>query len=195
MSKVLPYRDGKWLRKQLAKHGSLLGLCRAHGLRVSTVMDYLKRHPEIRAQIQDLLTQPPFWGRSMPENPTSSLRMATLKRHKAHWTVDELKAQGLPLYWDHDWLLRELRRLQTIKALADEHGYSPNTLRSYISRQPKLMQQISETRKQMSRNRTAVLLYLRNQKLIQRLSNERNQRQVVVSAITRRIQRLRRGTE
>lgn len=42
---------------------------------------------------------------------------------RPHWEVEALQAQGLPLYWNKEWLAGELRRLGSARRLAQEWGY------------------------------------------------------------------------
>jgi transposase-like protein len=54
-------------------------------------------------------------------------------------TVDELRARGLPLYWNEKWLRNELEKLGTYAAVAREHGFpNPTTIASYAKRNFKL---------------------------------------------------------
>jgi transposase-like protein len=50
-------------------------------------------------------------------------------------TLDELRANNYPLYWNEDWLRSELQRLGTYAAIAREHGFpSPTTIASFAKR-------------------------------------------------------------
>lgn len=48
--------------------------------------------------------------------------------------VEELRAAGLPLYWNRDWLIAELEIHDTFAAVAREHGYNPSVVANYASR-------------------------------------------------------------
>lgn len=50
-------------------------------------------------------------------------------------SVKELTAQNLPLYWNEEWLRRELGRLGSYAEIARVHGFpSPVTIASYAKR-------------------------------------------------------------
>jgi hypothetical protein len=50
-------------------------------------------------------------------------------------TVDDLKARGLPLYWNEAWLRSELERCGTYTGVAREHGFAnPTTIAAYAKR-------------------------------------------------------------
>jgi hypothetical protein len=156
--KTQPYHDPKWLRKELLRYGSLSSLCKVHRFSEATVADYLSRHPEVKAQVQDLLQKPRFLQNSLPTGGAAQMRLATLKRHKQQWTINELEAQGLPFYWDHDWLIEEFRKLRSLGAIARKYGYKPGTLQRYISRQPELARRIWAVREQMQSEQIPVLV-------------------------------------
>lgn len=176
-----PYRDPKWLREELEKHGSLSAVCRANNLNESTVVSYLGRHPEVKAAIKDLLARPPLLKGKKPQHK-GQIRLAVLKRHQHDWTIEELRRANLPLYWNHDWLIAQLKRYKTVKAVAEQYSYQPSTLRRYIIRQPALSEKIKSIRKEMYGERVPVLLHLPPE-LAQRLNQEKNQREVVIKAI------------
>jgi len=156
--KTQPYHDPKWLRKELLRYGSLSSLCKVHRFSEATVADYLSRHPEVKAQVQDLLQKPKFLQSSQPTGGAAQMRLATLKRHKQKWTINELEAQGLPFYWDHEWLIKEFRRLRSLGAVAKKYGYKPGTLQRYISRQPELARRIWAVREEMRSGQIPVLV-------------------------------------
>jgi hypothetical protein len=56
-------------------------------------------------------------------------------RGKSFWTVDELKRERLPLYWNKEWLRTELARFGSYEAVAAEHGYGGSTVRNYAVEQ------------------------------------------------------------
>jgi hypothetical protein len=157
-TKRQPYHDPKWLRKELLRYGSLATLCKVHHLPEATVADYLSRHPEVKAQVQDLLQKPRFLQKSQPTGGAAQMRLATLKRHKQEWTINELEAQGLPFYWDHEWLIKEFRKLRSLRAIAQKYGYKPGTLQRYISRQPELVRRIWAVREEMRSGQIPVLV-------------------------------------
>lgn len=137
------YHDPAWLRRELKKHRSIRVLCQMHGFKPATVIDYLARHPEVKAQVADLLLpSPPGPGKGTPERA----RLASLRRHKQDWTVEELREQNLPLYWNHGWLLEQLRELRSVEEVARQHGYKPLTLQSYVFRHPELRRAVEELR-------------------------------------------------
>lgn len=156
--KTQPYHDPKWLRKELLRYGSLSSLCKVHRFSEATVADYLSRHPEVKAQVQDLLQKPKFLRNSRPSGGAAQMRLAALKRYKPQWTINELEAQGLPFYWDHEWLIKEFRRLRSLGAVAKNYGYKPGTLQRYISRQPELARKVWEAREQIRKGQIPVLV-------------------------------------
>lgn len=61
-------------------------------------------------------------------------RYNRIKRPEA-FTIDELKERNLPLYWNEEWLRKELDRLGSYSEIARQHGYpSPTTIASYAKR-------------------------------------------------------------
>lgn len=151
------YHDPAWLRRELKKHRSIRVLCQMHGFKPATVIDYLARHPEVKAQVADLLLpSPPGPGKGTPERA----RLASLRRHKQDWTVEELREQNLPLYWNHGWLLEQLRQLRSVEEVARQHGYKPLTLQSYVFRHPELRRAVEELRLERRENLQGVHLRL-----------------------------------
>lgn len=56
-------------------------------------------------------------------------------QQRSHWPLDVLRREGLPLYWNRQWLEDELERLGSIEAVAAAHGYSPKTVNGFAVRQ------------------------------------------------------------
>lgn len=50
------------------------------------------------------------------------------------WTLEELQARGLPLYWDGAWLRGQLEAGETYTSLAARYGYNARTLSSHGKR-------------------------------------------------------------
>ena len=51
------------------------------------------------------------------------------------FSVDDLREKNLPLYWNEDWLRKELDRLGTYTEIARQHGFpSATTIASYAKR-------------------------------------------------------------
>lgn len=50
------------------------------------------------------------------------------------WTVEELQARGLPLYWDGAWLRAQLEAGETYSSLAARYGYNMRTLGNHGKR-------------------------------------------------------------
>lgn len=56
-------------------------------------------------------------------------------RNKGHvWTEEELREQGLPLFWNEDWVRRRLSEGATRAELAVESGYQERTVVSYLQK-------------------------------------------------------------
>lgn len=55
---------------------------------------------------------------------------AAARRRQHVWTVPELTARNLPLYWDDTWLPQQLAAGETYVTLAARHGYNARTLAS-----------------------------------------------------------------
>ncbi|GEM88352.1 hypothetical protein [Meiothermus granaticius] len=186
-----PYHNPRWLRKELRKYGSLAMVCRVHGFPEATVAGYLSRHPEVRAEVEDLIQTSRFPVRAQPRDG-KQIRLAGLKRYKKAWTVNELQAQGLPFYWDHAWLLEQFRKLRSLEAMGKKYGYKPQTLRRYISRQPELAQQIWALREEMQTERAPLLLHLPPalaRELEAAAEEAGSQREVIARAIEREAQK------
>jgi len=183
------YHDAKWLRRELKRFGSLSVLCRAHGLSMATVVSYLHRHPEVKVQIADLLQAPRSLQGLALGNRTEQIRLATARRHKQTWSLEELREQKLPLYWNHEWLLEQLRELRSFEVLCKKHGYKPDTVQRYISRQPELSKAVYALREEMREARVPVFLHL-PPALARKLDQvPQKQREVVIAAIRRAAQK------
>jgi transcriptional regulator of acetoin/glycerol metabolism len=50
------------------------------------------------------------------------------------WTLEEVEAAGLPLYWSRAWVEEVLPRLRSFRAIAREYGYNEAALGRYVSR-------------------------------------------------------------
>lgn len=73
--------------------------------------------------------------RALKLSTDTARRSRTTPRRGSNLTVQELREQGLPLYWNEEWLRRELERLGSWTAIAREHGYrSPHAISSYAQR-------------------------------------------------------------
>ena len=70
------------------------------------------------------------------QQPEESLRKRFNRvKNAQHLSIEELRARNLPLYWNEQWLRRELDRLGSYTAIAREHGFpSATTLASYAKR-------------------------------------------------------------
>lgn len=56
-------------------------------------------------------------------------------RNKGHvWTEEELREQGLPLFWNEDWVRRRLSEGATRAELAVESGFQERTVTSYLQK-------------------------------------------------------------
>jgi hypothetical protein len=47
---------------------------------------------------------------------------------KANWTIPELEAAGMPMYYSKEWLENEITRLGSLAAIGRAHGYKITTL-------------------------------------------------------------------
>jgi hypothetical protein len=187
--KQKPYQNPRWLRRELKRFGSLATLCKAHQLSHGTVISYLRRHPEIKGQIEDLLKKPEsLLKRAGKRREVGQTRLATLKRHKQDWTVDELRAQNLPLYWDHSWLIQQLTELRTVTAVCQKYGYSVKAVQRYISRQPDLLSTVRQAREEMRTDQSPIFIHL-PPNLAKEMEAAPTQREVLVAAIRWGIQR------
>lgn len=54
---------------------------------------------------------------------------------RQHWPLEVLKREGLPLYWNQEWLLQEIERHGSIEAAAKASGYSPQTVNNFAIRE------------------------------------------------------------
>lgn len=190
MKRMRPYHNPKWLRKELRKYGSLAMVCKVHGFPEATVAGYLSRHPEVRAEVEDLIQKSRFPRTRRKDG--NQMRLAGLKRYKKAWTVNELQAQGLPFYWDHAWLLEQFRKLRSLEAIGKKYGYKTQTLQRYISRQPELAQQIWALREEMRTERAPLLLHLPPalaKELEEAAAEAGSQREVVARAIEYGVQK------
>lgn len=70
------------------------------------------------------------------DQPRESLRKRFNRiKNPQQYSLEELRARNLPLYWNEQWLRRELNRLGSYAAVAREHGYpSATTITSYAKR-------------------------------------------------------------
>jgi hypothetical protein len=187
--KQRPYQNPKWLRRELKRFGSLSTLCKAHQLSEGTVVSYLRRHPEVKSQVEDLLKKPQSLLKSgKKRQEVGQTRLATLKRHKRDWTVEELQAQNLPLYWNHNWLVEKLTELRTVTAVCQKYGYTVNAVLRYISRQPDLLNMVQQAREEMRTDQSPIFLHLPPE-LADALETAPTQREVLVAAVRRGIQR------
>lgn len=65
-------------------------------------------------------------------------------QQRSHWPLETLRAEGLPLYWNQQWLESEIERHGSIEAAAEANGYSPKTVNGFavrefgMSRRPRL---------------------------------------------------------
>lgn len=182
------YHDPRWLRRELKRFGSLSSLCRAYDLAESTVVSYLKRHPEVKKKVEDLLKRPQSLLNQKRPRDVGQIRLATLRRYKEVWTLEELKEAGLPLYWNPEWLLEQLIELRSLGAVCKRYGYKANTVQRYISRRKDLVQRIYEAREHMREIQTPILIHL-PPALAERVSAAKTQREVVVDAIRRAIKK------
>jgi len=191
--KQRPYQNPRWLRRELKRFGSLATLCKAHQLSEGTVVSYLRRHPEVKSQVEDLLKKPAsLLKRAGKRREVGQTRLATLKRHKRDWTVDELRAQNLPLYWDHSWLIQQLTELRTLTAVCQKWGYSVNAVQRYISRQPDLLGMVHQAREEMRTDQAPIFLHL-PPAIAEEMESAPTQREVLVAAVRQGIQRAKRN--
>jgi hypothetical protein len=135
-----------------------------------------------------LLKKPASLKKAGMRQEVGQTRLATLKRHKRDWTVDELRAQNLPLYWDHNWLVEELKELRTITAICQKYGYSVNAVQRYISRQPDLVSAVQRVREEMRADQVPILINL-PPTLAKWLDQFPVQREVLTTAIRQHYQR------
>jgi hypothetical protein len=141
--------------------------------------------------VEDLLKKPEsLLKRAGKRREVGQTRLATLKRHKRDWTVDELRAQNLPLYWDHSWLVQQLTELRTLTAVCQKYGYRVNAVHRYISRQPDLLNSIHQVREEMRAGHVPILINL-PPAIVAELEAAPTQRDVLVAAIRRGIEHAR----
>ncbi len=55
-------------------------------------------------------------------------------QQRSHWPLEVLKKEGLPLYWNEEWLRGELARLGSYKAIEKVHGYPNSTVSAFAKR-------------------------------------------------------------
>lgn len=51
------------------------------------------------------------------------------------WTLDEVTARGLPLYWVPGWLAGQIEAGETLSSIASRHGYNARTVSNHAKRQ------------------------------------------------------------
>lgn len=62
-------------------------------------------------------------------------RISVATQDAKSWTEEELRREGLPLYWSEEWLRRMLDQYGSFVAVAEATGYGPNTMNNYAIRQ------------------------------------------------------------
>lgn len=85
---------------------------------------------------------PPRIERAMPQVKVGrgnakrviSGKQARQYQEKQSWSISELKDQGLPMYWNKEWLEAGITEYGTISALAIATGYKINTLYNWVNR-------------------------------------------------------------
>lgn len=55
-------------------------------------------------------------------------------QQRQHWPLEVLRKEGLPLYWNEEWLRGELARLGSYKAIEKVHGYPNSTVSAFAKR-------------------------------------------------------------
>lgn len=50
------------------------------------------------------------------------------------WTLDEVTARGLPLYWVPGWLAEQIEAGETLSSIASRHGYNARTISNHAKR-------------------------------------------------------------
>lgn len=202
MPKKLPYHDAKWLRRELKKHRSIGVLCRVHNFRPASVIDYLRRHPEVKAAVADLISPPPALRRPGPSGGGApATRLASLRRHKRDWTLAELEAQSLPLYWDHGWLLEQLRLHRSLEEVARAHGYKTFSLQSYVLRHPELRQAVEELRLERRDKQRGIhlrmpeALYEQFERRLQAQAGPKSKVSLLAKAIRRKIDKIKKEAQ
>lgn len=53
---------------------------------------------------------------------------------RQHWPIEVLKREGLPLYWNQDWLEQQISLHGSIQAAAKANNYSPQTVNNFAVR-------------------------------------------------------------
>ena len=92
-----------------------------HSLTVSIDQDGMRL---VRGSVKEIAASP----------PNLRGRYNRIKNPEA-FTADELREKNLPLYWNEDWLRKELDRLGSYTEIARTHGFpSATTIASYAKR-------------------------------------------------------------
>lgn len=113
---------------------------------------------------------------------------------RSQWSLEELQAQGLPLYWNKDWLDEQIRATGStflvakqwnypwseIKRMAEHFGIASPTRKAWVSKyfllDRELIRKIDEVRKEKeSRNRlivTALESYLKEKEQEKRAASQ-----------------------
>lgn len=113
---------------------------------------------------------------------------------RSQWSLEELQAQGLPLYWNKDWLNEQIRATGStylvakkwnypwgeIKRMAEHFGITSPTRRAWVGKyfllDRELIRKIDEVRKEKeSRNRwivTALESYLKEKEQEKRAASQ-----------------------
>lgn len=116
---------------------------------------------------------------------------------RSQWSLEELQAQGLPLYWNKEWLDKQIRATGStflvakqwnypwgeIKRMAEYFGITGPTRRAWVSKyfllDRELISKIDEVRKEKeSRNRlivTALESYLKEKEQEKRAASQAEQ--------------------
>lgn len=78
---------------------------------------------------------------TLPESPRSRARdernpgvISQAVRRQPHWTEDELRAEGLPLYLSEDWLRAAHARLGSATAIERTYGYTNQAISRHLLR-------------------------------------------------------------
>lgn len=54
-------------------------------------------------------------------------------QQRSHWPLEVLRREGLPLYWNQEWIQQQIERHGTIEKAAEANGYNPQTVNKFAN--------------------------------------------------------------
>jgi len=123
------------LARLLDDAGGLKFLRARHLVRNQAIFtfDWQGKRLQFTAAVVEVLDgEVPINARSRASDERNPGVLAHRMKEKAHWTEDELRREGLPLYFSEEWLRATHARLGSATAIEKMYGYSNQAISRHL---------------------------------------------------------------